>query len=72
VHLVPGEVWRHYLQLSGGTTEFKSILDRYGVNTIVIDNVERRALIARLKDAPDWQKVYDDGLATIYRRKSAI
>lgn len=72
VHLVPREVWRHYLQLSGGSTEFKSILDRYGINTVVIDNYERRQLVSRLKDAPDWEKVYSDSLATIYRRKKAI
>jgi hypothetical protein len=72
VQYVPREVWRHYLTAAGGSMEAQTIFDRYGVNTLLVDKLERRNLIARMKDLEGWDKAYDDGLAVIYRRKKPI
>lgn len=71
-HIVPREVWRHYMAVIHVTSEWDDILDRYGVNAVVIDKEERGALIGRLKDDDRWKRVYEDELAVIYTRKQAI
>lgn len=70
-HLVPNEVWRHYMSVINVAAEWNEILDRYGVTTVVVDKQERRALISKLKDHADWKLEYEDGVAAIYKRKTA-
>lgn len=71
-HLVPNEVWRHYMSVINVAGDWNEILERYGVTTVVIDKQERRALISKLKDHADWKLEYEDGIASIYKRKSEL
>ncbi|HUQ68068.1 MAG TPA: hypothetical protein VM165_01010, partial [Planctomycetaceae bacterium] len=71
-HLVPREVWQHYLNVVDVTVEWEDVLDRYGVNTVVLDTQYRDALIRRLKDHAKWTLRYEDKQAAIFVRKSTI
>jgi hypothetical protein len=71
-HLVPREVWQHYLNVVDVTVEWEEVLDRYGVNTVVLDTQYRGGLIRRLKDDAKWTLSYEDTQAAIFTRKSKI
>lgn len=67
-HLVPREVWRGYMAVNDVSPGWHDVLDRYRVETILIDREGRRALISHLKTDNRWQRVYDDDLAVIFTR----
>lgn len=54
-HLVPREVWQAYMQISEVQAGWEEALDRYGVNTIVVDQQYRQALIKKLKESDKWK-----------------
>lgn len=70
--LVPREVWQHYLNVIDVSAEWEDVLDRYGVNTIVLDTQYREPLIRRLKDHAKWRVAFEDRQAAIFVRKKAI
>jgi len=54
------------MQMYDGVGNWKEPLDRYGVQTVIIDtNV---ALSTALRNDNDWSKVYEDDQAVIFRR----
>jgi hypothetical protein len=70
-HLVPTEVWRDYLTVSDVSPGWQDILDRYRVETILIDKEGRQALISHLRADRRWQRNYDDEIAVIFMRTIA-
>jgi len=72
VHLIPQEVWSHYIDLSNGAGA-SSLLDRYGVNLVVVRVAESERLIRGLReDGQQWNEVYTDDMATIFVRRKPI
>jgi hypothetical protein len=71
-HLVPREVWQHYLNVIDLSAEWQEVLDRYGVNTVIVDKQFREPLIRRLRDHPQWRVSYEDQQAAIITRRKAI
>jgi hypothetical protein len=72
-HLIPREVWEDYLRIASASPEWDRKLDRYGVNTIVIDQAGRHDLIRLLKEAGShWTLDYEDRTAAIFVRKKPI
>jgi hypothetical protein len=47
-------------------------LDRYGVNTVLVDQQWRGALIKKLKADADWEVGYEDSVAVVFLRKKPI
>ena len=68
VHLVPTEVWQDYRNTIRGGSGWQSVLDRYGVNTIVLDLPTRQELSDELLDHPDWFRSYQDRNSVVFRR----
>jgi hypothetical protein len=72
-HLVPREVWEDYFRISSASKDWDSRLDRYGVNTIVLDRNISADLVRSLKEKTDvWKLEYEDRLAVIFTRKKPI
>ncbi len=71
-HLVPQEVWQHYLAISRLDYSWASWLDRYGVNTVVVDKALRRRLIDALESSRRWKKEYEDDVAVIFVRRKPV
>ena len=72
VQFLPEKVWQHYLEVINVTAEWEDVLDRYGVNTVVIDTAERAALISLLRRNPHWRLAYGDRQGVVYIRKKPI
>jgi hypothetical protein len=68
-HLVPREVWEDYLAVISVATDWEQILDRYRVETAVLDKLKRGALIAKLRNSGDWELVFEDPQAVIFARR---
>jgi hypothetical protein len=71
-HLVPPEVWLHYMQVVEQQSGWEEVLDRYGVNTIILDQEHRSSLIRRLKEQSKWKVGYEDKTAAILIRQRPI
>jgi hypothetical protein len=71
-HLLPREVWQHYLSVVEVSAEWEDVLNRYGVNTVIADTQFREPLIRRLKDHTEWRVAYEDRQAVVFARKKAI
>lgn len=72
VQIIPREVWQHYMTVITDQAGWEEVLDRYGINTVVLDKGERDSLIRRFRDHPGWRSAYDDQLAVIFVRKRPI
>lgn len=72
VQFLPEKVWQHYLEVINVTAEWEDVLDRYGVNTVVVDTAERAALISLLRRDSHWRLAYTDRQAVVYVRKNPI
>ncbi len=71
-HLIPADVWRHYMQVIEQKGDWQLTLDKYGVNTVLLDKYEREALVDSLRDADDkWTPAYEDGMSIVFERKVA-
>jgi hypothetical protein len=67
-HLVPRQIWRDYMAVNDVSPGWQEILDRYRIETILIDKEGRQALISHLNANQHWQRIYDDDLAVIFTR----
>ena len=68
-HLVPRDVWRSYLRVIHVESGWSELLDRYHINTVVIDALNQAALFAELKRHNNWRVAYDDRLAVVFVRQ---
>jgi hypothetical protein len=71
-HLVPREVWLHYLQVMEQSAEWPEILDRYGINTVILDKEYRESLIRRFKDDAGWSLGYEDARGVVFVRRKPV
>ncbi len=71
-HLVPRDIWLDYLHIASASTAWRDKLDRYGVNTVIIDHRYRSRLISELNNDSDWKLEYEDTLGAIFLRKIPI
>jgi hypothetical protein len=67
-HLVPRQVWLDYMAVNDVSAGWQEIVDRYRVETILIDKEGRSALISHLKADNRWLQTYEDDLAVVFTR----
>jgi hypothetical protein len=68
-HLVPPDVWRDYLRMLRQDAGWRELLDRYDINTVVVDPLNRGALIDSLRNDPVWRVDFEDRVAVILTRR---
>lgn len=71
-HLVPREVWQAYMQISDLQSGWEEAIDRYGINTIVIDREHREPLIKKLKEIDKWKLDFEQDGQVVFIRKKPI
>jgi hypothetical protein len=71
-HLIPPEVWDDYMAISHGDDGWQIGLDRYGINTVLLDQRIRGPLIAAFKRNENWTLEFEDDVAAIFVRKKLI
>jgi len=69
-HLIPRAVWRDYMSVIGVSPGWQEILDRYEVDLVLVDKRRRRPLIDALMKEGGWKRVYEDGTAVIFTRRT--
>lgn len=72
IHLVPAEVWEHYVDISNASGDWKRHLDVYGVNCLVLEPQRQAALIRALRqDTETWKVAFEETNHTVVfeRRK---
>ena len=72
VHLLPYEIWDHYLRISNLSSDAEELLKRYGVNTVVLDLPRRNSLMRRLERDGEWRVGYKDGRSVVLLRNKPI
>jgi hypothetical protein len=71
IHLVPPEVWRDYTQVASGLSGWQQIVDRHGIQTLILDRAEQGVLIAAAARSGRWQPAYEDSQAVMFVRRPA-
>lgn len=72
VHLLPREVWQHYLQITELQANWDETLDRYGVNALLLNPEFHSSLIKRLKDDSRWKIGFEDRLSMVFVRRKPL
>lgn len=71
-HLVPRDVWQAYIQISEVQSGWEETLDRYGVNVVVVDQLNREPLIKKLKDSDKWWLDFEQDGQVVFVRRNPI
>jgi hypothetical protein len=65
--LYPPEQWYDYLAVLSARYDWQQILDRYGVDTLLLERATMGPLIDAAQAAPRWHRAYEDDLAVVFR-----
>ena len=68
IEFIPTDAWADHLALSGGATDWSSILDRRGVTVVVASATEQHRLIELMRDSPAWQAIADNSDGAVFLR----
>ena len=68
LHLIPNTVWNDYLRLSAGAPGWEELLDRYNVQTMVVDKELESRLAQAVRRLSGWTITYEDDLAVLVLR----
>ena len=71
-HLIPEEIWGDYMAIAHGEEGWEFGLDRYGINTVLLDQRVRGPLIDSFKRSERWKLEYEDDVAAIFVRHELI
>ena len=68
IELHPADVWFDVQKLNVGHASWEELLDKYGVDVLLLSQEEQAQLIEAVRRSPRWQSVYHDDLAQVYVR----
>jgi hypothetical protein len=71
IELASNQTWRDYCRISSGMPQWEELLDRYRVNSLLLDRSYHSALLAQLKDSPQWKETCRAGDAILLVRTPA-
>ncbi|HET9495524.1 MAG TPA: hypothetical protein VFR15_14930, partial [Chloroflexia bacterium] len=63
------EVWNDYLAVFRGRADWQDVLDRYGVNTLVLNRTAMPSLVRFVGASPEWSKTYEDSMGAVFVRR---
>jgi len=69
IELYPAETWREYLILINGLPGWESMLEEYGVHTLMLNPKDQAELIKQVERSANWRRLYADDAAVIYTRQ---
>jgi hypothetical protein len=71
VELYPFEQWQDYVYTISGL-RYNEILDKYGVNRILLSKESQEELSYQLKNDSNWEKEYEDNFSEVWIKKFDI
>ncbi|MFC2029556.1 hypothetical protein ACFLWA_02370 [Chloroflexota bacterium] len=69
IELYSEEQWFDYLALSSARYDWQAILERYGVDTLLLDREQQEHLVKAATAAPGWERTYEDEEMVIIERE---
>jgi len=71
IEIYPDSVWADYIALTSAAAFWQSILERYGVDYLVLDTTYHESLIAQVRQSAEWRQVNEVGKAVVFERVAA-
>ncbi|MDA7527388.1 hypothetical protein N8590_00210 [bacterium] len=71
IHLVPPEVWNHYMTISRGRPGSQALLTRYRINTMVVSKDLQPGLVKMFEGNKDWKATFSDDISVIFERTTS-
>jgi len=68
IELYPPEQWDDYLNLSAARHDWEAILERYRIDTLLLDRQAQKPLIDAAMGSPRWRVTYEDEQSVILER----
>ena len=72
VHVISAEVWNDYLRILNGSSDWDGLLDRYGINLLVVDASRQTVLLRLLRNSDEFVSRYEDNQSVVFERKEAV
>jgi hypothetical protein len=71
LHLMPWQVWADHQRIGMVEAGWDAALDRYSINTVVVDKKYQPSLARFMRRMPEWTVQYEDeqGLVCVRQRK---
>jgi hypothetical protein len=69
IELYSSRVWKDYLSISNAQDDWEILLEKYGVNTLMLSPSEQAPLLMRARESDQWTLVYEDNSAELFIRK---
>lgn len=70
IEIFPDEVWREYAALTRGRADWQELLDRYGVEYLLLDTGSYHAeLLPQVERSPLWEPLYHAGDGILFTRR---
>jgi len=69
VHLIPRSVWQDYVRIITLDDGWQKILERYRINTAIVDDDQHAALADALRADLAWEVAYEDTNGLIFVRR---
>lgn len=66
--VIPRRVLQDYGRVVSAAAEWPRIMERYRIDTVIVDRVQQPTLQALLRLETDWQPVYEDSVSAVYTR----
>ncbi len=63
---LPPQVWADYQAVAAGRGDWQRLLERYRVETVVVDRETQPALARALRASPDWRRMHHDRQALVF------
>lgn len=68
VHVIPEDIWADYVRIVVDPAAVETTLAKYHINTVVTDKFRQGKLIRQLTRNPEFQRLYEDQQAIVFRR----
>jgi hypothetical protein len=68
IEIFPDDVWNEYSAITRGRADWEEILDRYEVDTLLLDSSYHTDLLPQVEHSPDWKWAGASGKAVLYLR----
>lgn len=69
IELYPPAQWDDYIALSQARYDWSAILERYRIDTLLLQRESQQPLIEAATASPDWERYYEDEQAMIFQRE---
>jgi hypothetical protein len=71
IELYPPQIWRDYLSISNAQCLWDKRLEHYKIRTLLLSPLEQAALVDTVKEASDWQVLFEDAYSIVAVRAGA-